>query len=116
MAELTALVGASLAVWDAVTQPGTGEGEAHRAEAAEGGGGVVVSCGEGAGAARAGAEQEAALRGEQTAGVAAPPAVGLVRAVPAVAPTWARGHNKEHWEHWEFTSFHNWDACQQEVW
>ena len=95
LAELTALVGASLAVWDAVTQPGTGEGEAHRAEAAEGGGGVVVSCGEGAGAARAGAELEAALRGEQTAGVAAPPAVGLVRAVPAVAPTWARGQDTE---------------------
>ena len=95
MAELTALVDASLAVWDAVTQPGAGEGEAHRAEAAEGGGGVVVSCGEGAGAARAGAEQEAALRGEQTAGVAPPPAVGLVRAVPAVPATWARGHNTE---------------------
>ena len=107
MAELTALVGASLAVWDAVTQPGTGEGEAHRAEAAEGGGGVVVSCGEGAGAARAGAEHEAALRGEQTAGVAAPPAVGLVRAVPAVAPTWARGHNALT----DYAKVHKWDTC-----
>ena len=34
MAELTPLVAAALAVWDAVTQPGAGEGEAHRAEAA----------------------------------------------------------------------------------
>ena len=91
LAELTALVAASLAVWDAVTQPGAGEGEAHRAEAGEagGGGGVVVSCRQGTGAARAGAELEAALGGEQTAGVAPPPAVGLVRAVPAVADTWA---------------------------
>ena len=89
LAELTVLVAAALAVWDAVTQPGAGEGETHRAEAGEGGGGggVVVSCREGAGAAQAGSEQEAALRGEQTAGVAPPPAVGLVRAVPAVAAT-----------------------------
>ena len=101
LAKLTPLVGASLAVWDAVTQPGAGEGETHRAEAGEAGGGggtaggggvVVVSCRQGAGAARAGSEQEAALRGEQTAGVAPAPAVGLVRAVPAVAATWARGH------------------------
>ena len=53
MAELTVLVAAALAVWDAVTQPGAGEGETHRAEAGEAGGGggtaggggvVVVSC------------------------------------------------------------------------
>ena len=96
LAKLTPLVGASLAVWDAVTQPGAGEGETHRAEAAEAGGGVVVSCRQGAGAARAGSDHEAALRGEQTSGVAPPPAVGLVRAVPAVAATWARGHYSEH--------------------
>ena len=89
LAELTPLVAAALAVWDAVTQPGAGEGEAHRAEAAEaeGGGGVGVSCRQGAGAARAGADHEAAPRGEQTAGVAPAPAVGPVRAVPAVAAT-----------------------------
>ena len=112
MAELTPLVAATLAVWDAVTQPGTGEGEAHRAEAAEAGGGVVVSCRQGAGAARAWAEQEAALRGEQTAGVAPAPAVGLVRAVPAVAATWARGTNTEHWLLTrDVKSYTNWDAC-----